>query len=299
MNSNQAAGQLAEATKILLKKEPRLLDFSTKPLLGIVLGSGLGDLADAIETPTCIPYGDVPGLPTSTASGHRGQFIIGSLAGTPVIAMAGRLHAYEGHTLATLTTPIALMCSVGAKAIVVSCAAGAINPTYQTGDLVLLDEQISWLHGKMGAQPPWGRNGPAQRTLSTCSASLAEIAWKTSHQESLGLRRGMYLAMNGPNYETRTECRMLRTLGVDLVGMSTVAELHTAAGMGVPTIGFGVVTNVAIPDAPVVADHTEVLEVCSKSGFRLQQIVHAIAAEMSSPTGIGSQTGIGSPGTSC
>ncbi|WDQ14586.1 purine-nucleoside phosphorylase [Rhodopirellula sp. P2] len=278
----------SESLAALQAKIPVLRE-SPHPPLGVVLGSGLGGLADAIESPTVIPYREIPGLAASTAAGHRGEFIVGHLASRPIIAMAGRLHVYEGHSLPDVTRPVALMAGIGISELVVSCAAGGLNPSFSVGDLVLIHEHSSWLGGKLGAPPtlfqspinpssaPASAAGWFQRRLSTCDPTLDQIAHQTAHKHGFELRRGMYLAVNGPNYETRAECRMMRGLGADLVGMSTVPEILSASSAGVRTIGISVVTNLALPDAPVTADHADVLEVCERAADRLQQIVRAIA----------------------
>lgn len=283
-----SAPDLSESLAALRDRAPILAKFE-KPPLGVVLGSGLGGLADAIESPTIVPYAEIPGLAASTASGHRGEFLIGHLASRPVIAMAGRLHVYEGHSLRDVTRPVALMAGLGINELVVSCAAGGLNPNFNVGDLVLLNEHSSWLDGKLGAPPTSfqrtndsanesaAATGCFRRSMSTCDPQLDAIAHQTAHTNGFELRRGMYLAVNGPNYETRAECRMMRRLGADLVGMSTVPELLCAASAGVRTLGISVVTNLALPDAPATADHADVLEVCERAAERLQQIVRAIA----------------------
>ncbi|ELP29821.1 purine-nucleoside phosphorylase [Rhodopirellula baltica] len=283
-----SAPDLSESLSALRDKAPILAKLEKAPL-GVVLGSGLGGLADAIESPTIVPYAEVPGLAPSTASGHRGEFLIGHLASRPIIAMAGRLHVYEGHSLRDVTRPVALMAGIGINELVVSCAAGGLNPQFKVGDLVLLSEHSSWLDGKLGAPPislqqpndlPNESNAAAKcfrRSLNTCDPQLDAIAHQTAHANGFELRRGMYLAVNGPNYETRAECRMMRQLGADLVGMSTVPELLCANSARVRTLGISVVTNLALPDAPATADHADVLEVCERAADRLQQIVRAIA----------------------
>jgi purine-nucleoside phosphorylase len=250
-------------------------------------------LADSIESPTVIPYREIPGLAASTAAGHRGEFIVGQLASRPIIAMAGRLHVYEGHSLEDVTRPVALMAGIGISQLVVSCAAGGLNPAFSVGDLVLLNEHSSWLDGKLGAPPatiqsnapgtsPTATSEPSapgwfRRRLNTCAPELEQIAQQTARDHGFQLRRGMYLAVSGPNYETRAECRMMRSLGADLVGMSTVPEILCASSAGVQTLGVSVVTNLALPDAPMAADHADVLDVCEQAADRLQQIVRAIA----------------------
>lgn len=286
------APPFSDSLAALRERISPLAEFS-KPPLGVVLGSGLGGLADSIESPTVIPYREIPGLAASTAAGHRGEFIVGQLASRPIIAMAGRLHVYEGHSLEDVTRPVALMAGIGISQLVVSCAAGGLNPAFSVGDLVLLNEHSSWLDGKLGAPPatiqsnapgtsPTATSEPSapgwfRRRLNTCAPELEQIAQQTARDHGFQLRRGMYLAVSGPNYETRAECRMMRSLGADLVGMSTVPEILCASSAGVQTLGVSVVTNLALPDAPMAADHADVLDVCEQAADRLQQIVRAIA----------------------
>ncbi|MCC9658238.1 purine-nucleoside phosphorylase [Rhodopirellula halodulae] len=277
-NDELLSVQIAE----LRKRAPILDDFSSRPL-GVILGSGLGGLADSIESPVTVSYREIPGLAGSTAAGHRGEFLVGFLESRPIVAMAGRLHTYEGHAIADVTRPVALMAGVGVDRLLVSCAAGGLNPSYSVGDLVILSDHSSWLHGKLGALPQPDLTGAGvptfRRSLQTCDVELHRIAKETARQNSFDLHRGMYLAVTGPNYETRAECRMMRRLGADLVGMSTVPELLLAASKGVRTLGIAVVTNLALPDAPATADHKEVLDVCGQAADRLQQIVRAIALD--------------------
>lgn len=291
--------------------------------LGLVLGSGLGGLAGRIEDPAVIPYRDVPGMAASTAPGHRGEFRIGRWQGVPVIALSGRLHAYEGHDLATLTFPVQVLAAMGISHLIVSCAAGGLNPRFQVGELVAIDEHLSWLAGRMGASPRVGlqefdvtktaprqsedapsenassKNNPTgdnptgvkhlggwavERAappvplpqLSTCDPGLLQAAIGAAFEHSFVLHRGTYLAVTGPCYETRAECRMMRGLGVDLVGMSTVPELLVASELGLATLGLAVVTNMALPDAVGVADHGMVLASSERAAGSLMHVVEHV-----------------------
>lgn len=261
-----------------------------QPPVAVVLGSGLGGLADSILDPVAIGYGQIPGLASSTAAGHRGEFLLGYLGNgkqktAPIIAMAGRLHAYEGHSIEALTRPMAIMASLKPGAVVVSCAAGGLNPRYCPGDLVIIDEHMSLLHGKLGTGGKWGANEsdlgiqhPGWRSEQpTCDKRLAELAESHARDNGFQLHRGSYLAVTGPTYETRAECRMMRAWGFDLVGMSTVPEVTLASGAGLPTLAIAVVTNMAVPDAPQSTNHADVLAVSSAAGARLETIVRVIA----------------------
>lgn len=266
-----------------------------RQIVAVVLGSGLSGLSDAIENVKSIRYDQIPGLASTTAAGHRGAFLLGNLGESRIIAMAGRLHAYEGHCLETLTRPMKLMASLNPQAVIVSCAAGGLNPRFAEGDVALIDEHISFLHGQIGgglgpgnAGPGNEPNGgntpsgevawPANRSgLPTCDVRLAELAEKAARERQFALRRGTYLATTGPTYETRAECRMMRTWGIDLVGMSTVPEVVWASRLGLRTLAVGVVTNMAVPDAPQTANHEDVLAVSSAAGEKLEHIVREIA----------------------
>ncbi|TWT67074.1 purine-nucleoside phosphorylase [Allorhodopirellula solitaria] len=254
---------------------------SDAPLMAVVLGSGLGGLADSIEAATAIPFDEVPGLPAATASGHRGEFLLGRFAGARIVAMAGRLHAYEGHDAATLGRGMALMAGLAPDAVILSCAAGGLNPRYQTGDLVIVDDHIHLIHGQMGiaALTP-GDDSGLRCGRWTCDATFADIAERIGRTDTARVHRGTYLAVSGPNYETRAECRMMRNWGADLVGMSTVPEVVLSSRMGLRTIAIAVVTNMAVPDAPIAASHDDVLTVSSDAGTRLQEIVAAIAESL-------------------
>lgn len=259
------------------------LSDTASPLLAVVLGSGLGGMADTIEISTTIRFDELPGFPAATASGHRGEFLLGRLAGVRVIAMAGRLHAYEGHDMDSLSRGMALLAALNPGAVIVSCAAGGLNPRYRTGDLVIIDEHINLLHGQMGiALSVAGTTDGHRSGRPTCDPRFAEIAEQVEQREGHEgrIHRGTYLAVSGPNYETRAECRMMRNWGADLVGMSTVPEVVLSSRAGLRTIAIGVVTNMAVPDAPATASHDDVLAVSSQAGARLQRIVVAIAATL-------------------
>lgn len=258
------------------------------PALGLTLGSGLGVLAEQMEDSVVVPYKDVPGMAASTAPGHRGEFRVGVWRGVPVIALSGRLHAYEGHDPATLTYPVEVLAAMGVSHLVVSCAAGGLNPRFRVGELVAIDEHLSWLGGRMGACPQLlgdaGHGGSAGDALppvplpgmATCDPGLLQAAIEAAFDHSFVLHRGTYLAVTGPSYESRAECRMMRGLAVDVVGMSTVPELLVASRLGLAVLGVAVVTNMAVPDAGGVADHGQVLASSKRAAGRLTRVVERI-----------------------
>ncbi|MFG0288726.1 MAG: purine-nucleoside phosphorylase [Rhodopirellula sp. JB044] len=269
---------------------------SDAPLVAVVLGSGLGGLAESIESPMVIRYDSLPGLAGSTAAGHRGEFLVGWMHSVRVIAMAGRLHAYEGHSIDQLTRPMALMAAMKPDAVIVSCAAGGLNPRYRVGDVVIIDEHLSLLHGQMGAfgsdlhlmRKQFSGESWSQRSFanahrcgrSTCDDAFVQAAGRAAVDGGFRLQSGTYLAVTGPNYETRAECRMMKRWGADLVGMSTVPEVALASRCGLRTLAIGVVTNMAIPDAPAVAAHDDVLAVSNAAGEKLELIVREIARSL-------------------
>ncbi|TWU16752.1 purine-nucleoside phosphorylase [Allorhodopirellula heiligendammensis] len=262
---------------------------SETPLLAVILGSGLGGLADSIDVAAKIGFDQLPGMPVATALGHRGEFLLGRFAGVRVIAMAGRLHAYEGHDIHAISRGMALLASLSVDAVIISCAAGGLNSRYQTGDLVIIDEHIGLLHGQMGmaalCQQDTVRGAPSGLRCGrpTCDPEFADIVYQVCSAEGAAgrIHRGTYLAVSGPNYETRAECRMMKSWGADIVGMSTVPEVVLSSRAGLRTIAIGVVTNMAVPDAPMTASHEDVLAVSSRASERLQRIVGAIAASLS------------------
>ena len=215
------------------------------PEVGIVLGSGLGDLADRIKDPVVIPYNTIQGFPVSTAVGHKGNFIAGKLAGKRVIAMQGRFHYYEGYPMELLALPIRVMKLLGIKYLFVSNAAGAANPDFKVGDMVIIKDHINNMPNPL-IGPNLDEFGPRFPDL-TCAydLELQEKALAISKKLKMDLRRGVYFASSGPTYETPAEVRFYRTVGADMLGMSTVPEVITARHCGLRVFGVSVITNVA------------------------------------------------------
>lgn len=244
------------------------------PALGIVLGTGLGSLADTIEDRTEIPYEEIPHFLGSTATGHRGRLVCGKLDNHPVIAMDGRVHAYEGAALRQATLPIRVMHRLGAKLLIVSNAAGGLNPYYRDGDLVVLSDHINLLPDN----PLLGENdealGPRFPDMSApYDQDLIEQVIHLARHYDVRMHQGVYIAVAGPNLETRAEYRMMRRIGGDVVGMSTVPEVLVAVHSGMKVLAFSVVSNMALPDAmaPTGIDH--ILHTSQNSEPRLRQIV--------------------------
>lgn len=221
----------------------RIGDF--RPVAGIVLGSGLGKLGESISDPITVPYSSIPGYPVSTATGHKGNFIFGTLGGKNVVAMQGRFHYYEGYPMDLVTIGVRTMKRLGIEYLFVSNAAGACNPDFKVGDLVIIDDHINTL-----PNPLIGRNmddfGPRFPDM-TCpyDAGLREMARRIAAQAGIEVRSGVYFASTGPTYETPAEVRFYRRVGADLLGMSTVPEVIVARHCGLRVFGMSVVTNVA------------------------------------------------------
>jgi purine-nucleoside phosphorylase len=246
----------------------------------VILGSGLGGLAGEVDSDARIPYAEIPGWAGSTVAGHAGRLHCGTLAGVPLLMMQGRLHFYEGHSLAGATFPIRVARALGAEALIVTNAAGGLNPEYRPGDLMVIADHVNLL-GWGGANPLMGPNderlGP--RFLPMNPAYDPElIAWAT--EEGAGqepaLRRGVYIMIPGPNFETNAELRALRILGGDAVGMSTVPEVLVARHGGMRVLGISCITNMAVADWTEPIAHEAVLDVANAAGPRLAALVRGV-----------------------
>ncbi len=252
--------------------------WSSRPRMGIILGTGLGSLAREIDEEAVLKYDEIPGFPRSTAVGHTGQLVCGRLRGVPVVVMEGRLHVYEGYPAWQITLPVRVMHKLGVRLLVVSNAAGAVNPNYQVGDVMAVEDHINL----MGANP---LIGPTSEELGdrfpdmSCpyDPALIERAQQVSRQENFICHRGVYVALTGPNYETRAEYRFVRKLGGDVVGMSTVPEVLVARQLGLRVLALSTVTNVCRPDAPTRTDGDEVVAAASAAEHKLRTIVLGIA----------------------
>ena len=214
-----------------------------KPLVGIVLGSGLGKLADRIQDAQVIPYRDIPGFPLSTATGHKGNFIYGRLGGKTVVAMQGRFHGYEGYPMSLVTMPVRVMKLLGIEYLFVSNAAGGTNPDFSVGDLMIIRDHIN-LHPNPLIGPNFEEMGPRFPDM-TCAYDQALIARAEALAAQLGIqvRKGVYLSSTGPTYETPAEIRFYRMAGADAVGMSTTTEVIVARHCGIAVFGMSVITN--------------------------------------------------------
>ncbi|WP_440972303.1 purine-nucleoside phosphorylase [Marinococcus luteus] len=240
-------------------------NISTVPTTGLVLGSGLGVLADEIKNPVVLKYEDIPGFPVSTVEGHAGQLVFGELEGMQVAAMQGRFHYYEGYSLQEVTFPIRVMNALGVKRLLVTNAAGGVNHDFEPGDLMIIDDHINWL----GDNPLIGKNdaelGPRFPDMSSAySKGLAKIADEAALSLNIRIQRGTYMANTGPAYETPAEVRMARVLGADAVGMSTVPEVIVAVHGGMEVLGISCISNLAAGMLDQPLSHDEVMDTTSK-----------------------------------
>ena len=219
-----------------------------KPLAGIVLGSGLGKLAEKIENPVTIPYKEIPHFPASTAVGHKGNFIYGTLGGKQVVAMQGRLHYYEGYSMEYVTLPIRVMKVLGIEYLFVSNAAGGVNFSFKVGDLMVIKDHINLLPNPL-IGPNMEEFGPRFPDMTRpYSPQLCKLATETAAEKGIELKGGTYLASTGPTYETPAEYKYFRTIGADAVGMSTIPEVIVARHSSIPVFGMSVITNEAHDD---------------------------------------------------
>jgi len=254
------------------------------PRVGIVLGSGLGAVANAIADPVVVPYGEIPHFPQSTVVGHAGQMVAGSLGGAPVVILQGRVHSYEGYTPREVTFPMRVLGALGVRAVVLTNAAGGIQAGYELGQLVLLADHINM----MGWNPLTGPNEPRFAIgpgaglrffdmTEAYSKALRALAAEAAREERFTLEEGVYLATPGPNFETPAEVRAFRTLGATLVGMSTVPETIVARHMGIEVLGISCVTNLAAGLGATPLSHEEVYETGRMVELRLAGLLKRLA----------------------
>jgi purine-nucleoside phosphorylase len=252
------------------------------PIAGIVLGSGLGRLADRIDQPVVIPYRDIPGFPVSTAVGHKGNFIIGRLGGKTVIAMQGRFHYYEGYPMDLVTIGVRTMAVLGVKFLFVSNAAGAANPDFRVGDLVVIRDHISLFPNPL-IGPNLDEMGPRFPDM-TCAydLELQELADKCAAGMGIQLRKGVYFGSTGPTYETPAEVRFYRTVGADLLGMSTIPEVIVARHCGMRVFGMSVVTNCANTDnvAKTLNDGDDVVKQADAAAAKMTELFASMIAAL-------------------
>jgi purine-nucleoside phosphorylase len=251
--------------------------WSATPVAGIILGTGLGGLAREIDVAATVEYGDIPGFPLSTVESHAGRLLCGTLGGKPVVAMQGRFHRYEGYSLQQVTFPVRVLRALGAETLIVSNACGGMREEWAPGDLMLIADHINLL----GDNPLVGANddrlGPRFPDMSApYDAELREIAREVAASQGTVLREGVYVAVTGPNLETRAEYRMLRGIGADVVGMSTVPEVIVAVHGGMRVLGVSIITDQCIPETLVPAELATIIATAARAEPRLTALVRGV-----------------------
>lgn len=252
-----------------------------QPKVGIILGTGLGGLSEEITDAIKIPYEQIPHFPRSTVISHASQLVCGQLAGKCVVAMEGRFHFYEGYSLQQITLPVRVMKALGCEVLIVSNACGGMNPQFGKGDIMLIEDQINLI----GANPLIGENddrlGP--RFPDMCwpyDRELLQRAEKIALQERIKVQKGVFVAVSGPNLETRAEYRFLRAIGADVVGMSTVPEVIVAVHCGLRTIGFSIITDLCFPDALEPASVPDIIATANSAEKKLRILVRNLVQEL-------------------
>jgi purine-nucleoside phosphorylase len=261
------------------------------PALGVILGSGLGNFATQVEHPTAIPYADIPHWPLSTVAGHSGKLVLGSIAGTPVAVMQGRVHAYEGYTMDQVTFPARVLGLLGCRTLIVTNAAGGIRASIPQGSLVAISDHINLTGTNAALGPNEPRfaltPGAGQRFFDMTTAyspTLRALAHAEAARQNIPLSDGVYLAVLGPSFETPAEIRAFRTLGADLVGMSTVHEVIVARHMGLEVLGLSLVTNMAAGVTGDIIHHEEVMEIGRRVERQFTSLLTALIPKIQTPS---------------
>lgn len=252
--------------------------------IGIILGSGLGGLAESVQEPSIISYSDLPGWPLSTVIGHTGRLILGSLSGRSLMVMQGRAHFYEGYDMKKVTLPVRVMQRLGIKVLIVTNAAGGVNPDFSPGDVMMITDHLN-LMGMTGQNPLIGPNsdefGPRFPDMSQAyDRGLMAVARRVSKKNGIHLQEGVYAGLSGPTFETPADLRFLRAVGVDAVGMSTVPEVIVARHAGIKVLGFSGISNKASLDGNSVTTHAEVMEAGRIIAPKLELLIADSLAEI-------------------
>jgi len=251
-----------------------------EPMLAIVLGSGLGGLAARIADARAVSFADVPGFPSATVAGHAGRIIVGQLAGRPVIALAGRFHMYEGHDAAHAGFPVRVLHALGARTLFVSNAAGGINPDFAPGDLMIVTDHLNLMfrNALVGTVVAGDERFPDMS--EPYDSRLIELLRRQAASLGLAMREGVYCGLLGPTYETPAEVRMLRVLGADAVGMSTVPEVVVARAMGMRVAGVSCITNLASGVSPTPLSHAEVIETTARIATQFEALIERFVGSL-------------------
>jgi purine-nucleoside phosphorylase len=251
------------------------------PEIGIILGTGLGGLSREIAIEAEVPYGEIPDFPLSTVETHAGRLLLGRLGGRPVVAMQGRFHRYEGYDLQQVTFPVRVLHALGVRTLIVSNACGGMNPLWGPGDLVLLSDHINLLGDNPLVGPNDDRVGPRFPDMSSpYDPGLRVLARAVALELGIVLREGVYVAVPGPNLETRAEYRMLRAIGADVVGMSTVPEVIVAVHEGMRVIGISIITDQCLPDALEPADIGRIIDTATRAEPQLTRLVTTVVERL-------------------
>jgi purine-nucleoside phosphorylase len=275
MTATPLYDQIQEAAAAVRAKWPG------SPTVGIILGTGLGNLTQEIEDVTAIPYEAIPHVPRSTAPSHKGQLVCGRLAGKTVVAMEGRFHFYEGYSLQQVTFPVRVMKALGCGVLIVTNACGGMNPQWDKGDLMLIEDHVNLL----GDNPLIGPNDDrlGERFPDMCypyDRELLRLASRIALEEKIVCRQGVFVAVSGPNLETRAEYRFLRAIGADVVGMSTVPEVIVAAHARMRVLGVSVITDQCLPDALEPVSLPDIIQTANAAEKKLRVLVRRVVGEL-------------------
>jgi purine-nucleoside phosphorylase len=271
---HELLAQINEAVAVIRRR------WSGVPRVGIILGTGLGGVAGQIQTEAELPYESIPHFPRSTTVGHTGQLVCGRLAGLPVVAMEGRFHFYEGYSYRQITFPVRVMRALGAELLIVSNACGGMNPQFAQGDIMVIEDHINLMSGNPLIGVNDDRLGPRFPDMSApYDRQLIDAALAIARRENFVAHKGVYVAVTGPNLETRAEYRFLRGIGADAVGMSTVPEVLVAVHAGMRVLGLSIVTDMCLPDALKPAEIEAILATAARAEPNLRKIVLGILAE--------------------
>lgn len=274
MMTNFSIDQFDEAAEVVRSRSPR------QPQVAIILGSGLSGIADAVEGPVVIPFSEIPHFPISTVVGHTGRLLLGTIHDCSVLVMEGRVHFYEGYSMAAITVPVRAMQRLGIRTLIVTNAAGAVNPEFQAGDVMLITDHLNFL-GMMGCNPLMGPNydelGPRFPDMSQAyDRQLAELARQAASHAQVDLREGVYAGLSGPSFESPADMRFLRVAGADAVGMSTVHEVTVARHGGMRVLGFSGISNKANLDGSTVTTHEEVIEAGNAIAPKMARVIAGV-----------------------
>lgn len=270
------ARDIEASVAFLKKRAPKL-----RPKVGIIFGTGLSSLRHAVKNAVTVPYTEIPHFVTSTVEGHAGELVLGELEGSTIVAMRGRFHAYEGYSYGQITYPVRVMKALGVETLIVSNACGGLNPQWSVGDIMVLEDHINL----MGGNPLVGKNdatlGPRFPDMSApYDPGLSALAQSTALSLGLKLQKGVYVAVLGPNLETRAEYRMLRAMGADVVGMSTVPEVIVARHAEMRVLGFSIITDACLPDALKPASLPEILKIAGEAEPKLNRLVCGVLSAL-------------------